>query len=281
VYEFEVRFTLKSRPDVGFSFDRAIQLGVTTLETREGKVHGTMTLRLESGDPNAAREKALEEAEKIASLLSLALDAGFAVEEVHVVCKPVIEVMERDGVKKITVSIYEILTVKELVSKIYSVKKTEELEIELQNLANRIEKGAHGRDLLRAIKWWRKGYLEEDKVDAFLHYYIALEVLASVKGYKDKHERNRIKRFINWLKKSAYKYEEGWVKRFTKDYSITYKPDGRTSINKIRGRILHAPGPEKDAAEKLAAQCADKLGQELLNAIKRVLEELPEPVRTA
>jgi hypothetical protein len=274
VHEFEVQFTLKSRPDIGFSFDRAIRLGGATLETREGKIHGAMTLCLESGDPNAAREKALEEAEKIASLLSLALNAGFAVEEVHVTCKPVIEVIERDGVKKITVSIREILTVKKLVSKIYSGKKTEELEIELQNLMNRIEKGAHGRDILRAIKWWRKGYLEEDKVDAFLHYYIALEMLASIKGYKDKREKVQEKRFINWLKRFTYrKYGESWVKKFTKDYSITYKPDGRTSINEIRGRILHAPGPEKDAAEKLAAQCADKLGQELLNAIKRVLEE--------
>jgi len=83
VHEFEVQFTLKSRPDIGFSFDRAIRLGGATLETREGKIHGAMTLCLESGDPNAAREKALEEAEKIASLLSLALNAGFAVEEVQ------------------------------------------------------------------------------------------------------------------------------------------------------------------------------------------------------
>ena len=60
VYEFEVQFTLKSRPDVSFSFDRAIQLGGVTLKTREEKIHGTMTLRLESDDPNAAREKALE-----------------------------------------------------------------------------------------------------------------------------------------------------------------------------------------------------------------------------
>jgi hypothetical protein len=270
VHEFEARFTLKSRPYFGLSFDRAMQLGGATLETREGKVHGTMTLRLESNDPNAAREKALEETEKIASLLSLALDAGFAVEEVRVTRKP--EIKEEGGVKKIID--YAIGREWANITAIYSKEKINELEIKLQNLMSRIE-GTHGRDILRAIKWWRKGYLEEDKVDAFLHYYIALEVLASVKGYKDKREKNWMKRFVNWLKRSAYKYEGGWVKRFTKDYSITYKPDGRTSINEIRGKILHAPGPEKDAAEKLAAQCADRLGQELFDAIKKVLIELP------
>jgi hypothetical protein len=261
VHEFEVRFTLKSRPNVGFSFDRAIQLGGTTLETREGKIHGTMTLRLESDDLSIAREKALEETEKIASFLSLILDAGFAVEEVCVTRKP--EIKEEGGVKKITVTVFDNAKISVWAGMIatYSREGINELEIKLQNLMNRIEKGAHGRDLLRAIKWWRKGYLEEDKVDAFLHYYIALEMLASIKGYKGKYE--------------------DWVKRFTEDYSITYKPDGKTSINEIRGKIVHTAGPEKDAAEKLAAQYADMLGQELLIAIKRVLEKLPESVRAA
>ncbi|MCC6005671.1 MAG: hypothetical protein LM590_15135 [Thermofilum sp.] len=253
VYEFEVRFTFKSRPDVGFSFDRAIQLGVTTLETREGKVHGTMTLRLESGDPNAARGKALEVAEKIASLLSLALDAGFAVEEVRVTRKP--EIKEEGGVKKITVFDYAIGREWANITAIYSKEEINELEIKLQNLMNRIERGAHGRDILRAIKWWRKGSLEEDKVDAFLHYYVALEMLASIKGYKGKYG--------------------DWVKRFTEDYSITYEPDGRTPINEIRGKIVHAAGPEKEAAEMLAVQYADMLGRELFDAIKKLVMELP------
>jgi hypothetical protein len=37
-------------------------------------------------------------------------------------------------------------------------------------------------DLLRTIRWWGKGYLEEDNVDRFLDYYIAFEVLASIRG---------------------------------------------------------------------------------------------------
>jgi hypothetical protein len=80
-------------------------------------------------------------------------------------------------------------------------------------------------------------------------------MLASIKGYKGKYG--------------------DWVKRFTEDYSITYEPDGRTSINEIRGKIVHTIGPEKETAEMLAAQCADKLGQELFDAIKKVLMEMP------
>ena len=101
-----MRFTLKSRPDISFSFDRAIQLGGVTLKTREEKIHGTMTLRLKSKDSNAARGKALEEAEKIVPLLSLALDACFAIEGVRVTRKP--EIKEKGGVKKITVFDYAI-----------------------------------------------------------------------------------------------------------------------------------------------------------------------------
>jgi len=37
---------------------------------------------------------------------------------------------------------------------------------------------------------------------------------------------------------------------------------------------VHARGPEKEVAEKLASQYADKFGAELLNAIKRIVNEL-------
>jgi len=52
-------------------------------------------------------------------------------------------------------------------------------------IKEKLSKLERGEDLLRAIKWWRKGSLEEDKVDKFLDYYIALEMLASIRGYKD------------------------------------------------------------------------------------------------
>jgi hypothetical protein len=37
---------------------------------------------------------------------------------------------------------------------------------------------------------------------------------------------------------------------------------------------MHAPGPEKDEAEKLAAQHVDRLGMELLNTIKKIVSAI-------
>lgn len=56
--------------------------------------------------PTQRGGKALEEAEKITPLLSPALNAGFAVEEVRVTRKP--KIKEKGGVKKITVFDYAI-----------------------------------------------------------------------------------------------------------------------------------------------------------------------------
>jgi len=251
VYVFEVRFTLRSRPEFGFSFSRAIQLRGVTLETREGKIHGKFTITPECDDYNSAKERARETAEMIALLLTLALGAGFVVEDVRVDRKPIIE--EEGRVKKIVVSDYvyasEALVT---ITRKCSEEEMTKLEAELQKLANKLKQAEYGEDLLRVIKWWRKGNMEEDGVDAFLHYYIAFEMLASLKGYKC----------------------EEWAKRFAEDYSITYKPDGKTRITDIRNWLVHARDPEKEIAEKLASQHAGRFGSELLNAIKMIVNEL-------
>jgi hypothetical protein len=253
VYVFEAYFTLRSRPEFGFSFSRAIQLEEVTLETREGKIHGKFTMTLERDDYNSAEERARKEAERIALLLTLALGAGFVVEDVRIDRKPIIE--EEGKVKKIVVSDYAYAS-EALVTVIrkYSEEAMTGLEAELQKLASKLKQAEYGEDLLRAIKWWRKGNMEEDGVDAFLHYYVAFEMLASLKGYKH-HKR------------------EEWAKRFAEDYSITYKPDGKTRITDIRNWLVHARGSKKEKAEKLASQYADRFGSELLNAIKMIVNE--------
>jgi len=90
--------------------------------------------------------------------------------------------------------------------------------------------------------------MEENGVDAFLDYYVAFEMLASLKGYKRE--------------------------EFAKKYFITYKPDGEMRITDIRNRLVHACGPEKEKAEKLASQHASRFRSELLNAIKMIVNEL-------
>ena len=63
------------------------------------------------------------------------------------------------------------------------------------------------------------------------------------------------------------KAECAWAKSFAESYSITFRVGGM-SLTEIRNNIMHAQGPEKDEAEKLETQHADRLGIELLNAIE-------------
>jgi 3-deoxy-D-manno-octulosonate 8-phosphate phosphatase KdsC-like HAD superfamily phosphatase len=138
----------------------------------------------------------------------------------------------------------------------YSKESLNEVKAELEELTGKIDSFEKRRreNLLRAIKWWRKGNLEEDNVDKFLDYFISFEMLASIKGYKSK-------------------YEDKWAMEFSENYSITYKPGGKMTVNEIRNYIMHKPGPEKEDAEKLANEYADAFGREILNAIKKIINE--------
>ena len=229
-----------------------IEYGGISIETRDGKIYGKTTISIEKDDHHLAREKAIEELEKFASMLTVIFGEGFIIEDVKVAHKPIIE--DEGKVKEI--AIFDAMEMKDEVSQEikYSKESLDKIKAELKELTDRINKLGEGKALLRAIKWWRKGDLEEDKVDKFLDYFISFEMLASIKGYKSK-------------------YDEKWAEKFSNDYSITYKPDGKTTVNDIRGKILHARGPEKEEAEKLANQYADSFGKEILKAIKRIIEE--------
>jgi hypothetical protein len=248
MHEFDVTFMLRSKPNISYLLDGVIEYGGISIETRDGKIYGKTTISIEKDDHHLAREKAIEELEKLASMLTVIFGEGFIIEDVKVAHKPIIE--DRGKVKEI--AIFDTLEVKASLE-IYSKKSLDEIKAELKELTDRINKLGESKALLRAIKWWGKGDLEEDKVDKFLDYFISFEMLASIKGYKSK-------------------YKE-WARKFSNDYSITHKPDGKTAVNTIRNNILHKPGPEKEEAEKLANQYADSFGKEILKAIKRIIEE--------
>jgi len=80
------------------------------------------------------------------------------------------------------------------------------IESELKELSNKLSKLERSEDLLRAVKWWAKGYLEEDEVDKFLDYYIALEMPASIMGYENVKGFPDVKKFSK--------------KKFSEDYSL-------------------------------------------------------------
>jgi len=254
MYEAHAVFTLKSRSK--YQFDKAIELDGARLETKDGKICGEVVVQVEKADPNLIAEKAFERANKVASLLTLFFGEGFVVEDAP---RPVV-VIKKEGHVMETV-IYEFMRAEAFISMVeFSKEILSKKESELKELSNKLDKLSkleRGEDLLRAIKWWVKGYLEEDKVDKFLDYYIVLEMLASIMGYEN------VKGFPD-------------VKKFSEDYSITYKPDEEVSIREIRNWLVHARGQKKDKAEKLAKLYADRFGTELLRAIRKVVDEVAQ-----
>jgi hypothetical protein len=113
-------------------------------------------------------------------------------------------------------------------------------------------------ELLRAVRWWVSGSLDEDPLDRFLKFFIAFELLASLMGYK---RRNKGKCC-----------GDPWVEKFCSDYSLTCKFEGKR-VDEIRNRIMHEPGEDMDRAEEVARKHADEFGREVLKAVWRVLGE--------
>jgi hypothetical protein len=252
MHEFDVTLRLRGKPDIIYSFDGVIECGGVRIETKDGGICGKTTISIERNDPYLARESAIKRLEELASILTLIFEEGFAVEDVNVEHKPIIEV---EGKSK-KVSLFETARARERFFRMYSKESLNEVKAELEELTGKIDSFEKRRreNLLRAIKWWRKGNLEEDNVDKFLDYFISFEMLASIKGYKSK-------------------YGDEWAMKFSEDYSITYKPGGKMTVNEIRNNIMHKLGPEKEEAEKLANEYADTFGREILNAIKKIINE--------
>ena len=108
-------------------------------------------------------------------------------------------------------------------------------------------------ELLRAVRWWVSGSLDEDPLDRFLKFFIAFEMLASLEGYKRK-------------------FGDSWVEKFCVDYGLTCEFDG-VRANRVRNLIIHEPGEDRDRAEEIARKHADEFGREVLKAIRRALSE--------
>jgi hypothetical protein len=257
MYEFQVSFKLKSGKS--YIFDSVIEYDGIRLKTENGKICGELVVVVDRPDFNLAREEAIRKIETLTLLLTPVFEDGFAVEDVKVTLPPRIIDKGRERV----IEIYEHIEIRAVASLNiyvkYNIEKLAEAILELKQLEEKLQGSKQGKALLRAIKWWRKGFFEEDKVDKFLDCYIAFEMLASILGYTKCKESEE-----------KCKAECAWAKRFAEDYSITFRV-GEMSLVDIRGKIMHAPGPEKDEAEKLAAQHADRFCMELLNAIKKIV----------
>jgi hypothetical protein len=106
-------------------------------------------------------------------------------------------------------------------------------------------------------------------VDEFLKFFIAFEILASLMGYKGK---NKEKGKKGKNKDHEEKSGDSWVEAFCKKYGLTCKFEGRR-VNEVRNLIMHEPGEDRERAEGVAREHADKFGREVLKAIRKTLGE--------
>jgi hypothetical protein len=141
------------------------------------------------------------------------------------------------------------------------IRRTMELMNKLKNALRNPSTSKRVEELLRVVKWWVSGSLDEDPLDRFLKFFIAFEMLASLMGYKEKNKE-----------KSKKKNGSSWVEKFCSDYGLTCKFEGMR-VNKVRNLIMHKPGKDRDRAEEVARKHADEFGQEVLKAIRRTLSE--------
>lgn len=248
MHKYIVTFKLRTLSNIHHVFDATLEFENFTLRTTQGEIWGTTTI--EKDNINLAREEITSKLDELASLFTIIRKVGFifTIEDIRFTQQPTIIT----GGKHTLVQFQESLSFAESDYESCRISQDElkELGSKLKNLKNKIYQLKDGKEILRAVKWWRKGNLEGDKVDKFLDYFIAFEILASIKGYKSS-------------------YGEKWAEQFCRDYSITHKLDGMT-ITRIRNYIMHAPGPEKDKAEELAERYGEKFGQEVFKAIERL-----------
>jgi len=255
-HEFEVRFTLKSIPQIKDEFEGAVKVDDFEIETQEGKIFGKSSISIESNDPvlaeSLAERVAIKKIEELASIFTLAFQTAYKIDDFSVVRKPIIEKTESG---QIVVSVFDKARITEDVK---ITKKTPKEIVENQyyfwkDRLSRLDK--EKRDiLLRVLKWWRKGSFDDDNVDKFLHYFIALEMFALLLTGKDEISKNE--------------FEE-----VCKHIGVSFRLDNEYDIKWVRNKLMHAKGEEKEKAEELAEKYANRLGTEIIQAIKKIIEE--------
>jgi len=242
-HEFEVRFTLKSAPQIKLLFEGAVKIDDFEIEAQEGKIVGKTSISIDMDDPELAKRQAIDKIEELATILTLIFGTAYETYDLSVVHKPIIEKTET-GQK---ISIFDTIHIAEGVAVIKRTSK-EIIEEQYNFWRDKIRKLEDREVLIRALKWWRRGSLDEDKVDKFMHYFIVLELLAS-------------------------KYSQRNIEKFCNEYGIKYKPDERCSLKDVRNKLIHDISEGKDVAEEWARKFADTLGYEIFQAIKKIIEK--------
>jgi len=183
--------------------------------------------------------------EKILPILVLVSSTGFHFDPnsivIKIVCKDKGKVI-LSGVLSNTVTI----KVKAII-KVSKGKLQEEID-RYKELLDNLDADTR-KDLTRAIRFWNRGYAEEDPIDKFINYYIAFEIIG----------------------KNLLGYGNAWVTNTCKKYQLTCEFEEH-KVNNIRAALLHAKTKNltKEEAEKLAIKYAETFGHEILKLIKTI-----------
>jgi hypothetical protein len=203
-----------------------------------------------------SQEVIKEKAELFAYAMSLIHGVGLEMGSFTTAWLPIVPQTMSDS--KATVPVGVIVPIKyQLVTTEYInealIRGAMELMNKLENALQNPDTSKRAEELLRVIKWWVSGGLDEDPLDRFLKFFIAFEMLASLKGYKGK-------------------FGDLWVEKFCSDYGLTCEFDD-VRVNRIRNLIMHEPSEDREQAEEIARKHADEFGQEVLKAIRKAMSE--------
>jgi hypothetical protein len=240
---FEVNFSLRCAVD--FPLQEELESCGVRLGVNGGVVRGTATIHADNREE--ARQKGRQLAEDVASALTLVFGRAFAVEHVNVTQVS----WRREGDRGVIELAINVSTVHKVAVVKWSSNWKELVAKFMQSLVTDGEKPERLKRLMRALRWWRAGDVDDDPLDKFLKFYIAFELLAAALGYRRRCNKE-------------------WAKQFCKDYGMTYQIE-KFSLPRIRNSLVHEPGEEREEAERLAAQHAERFGQELLKAIRKAI----------
>jgi hypothetical protein len=237
---FEVNFLLRCAVD--FPLQDELECCGVRLRVDGGVVHGTATVHASKSEE--AKQKGRELAEVVASALTFVFRRAFSVEQINVNQAS----QRREGDRQVIEARDVAFMYDRSSMASWPMSWKESVAMYMQLLTANKEKP----EFIRVLKWWRAGDVDDDPLDKFLKFYIAFELLAAVLRYRRRCNKE-------------------WAKQFCRDFGITYQINEKFSLSKIRNSLVHVPGEEREEAERLAAQHAERFGLELLEAIRKAI----------
>jgi IS4 transposase len=241
---FEVNFLLRCAVD--FPLQDELECCGVRLKVNNGIVYGTAAV--DAVNREEARRKGYQLAEDVASALTLVFGRAFVVKQVNVA-----KVSKRREEGRVVIEVVDEVTIHvKVIATKWPRNWKEVVATLMKSLIAAGEKPEKTKRLMRVLKWWRAGDVDDDPLDKFLKFYIAFELLAAALGYRRRCNKE-------------------WARQFCRDFGISYQINEKFSLPRIRNSLVHDPGEEREEAERLAAQYAERFGLELLEAIRKAL----------